>query len=105
MTEEKKDKKIDAITLLSYLGILFLVPLFLKKNDDFAIFHARQGFILFVGEIIASFLMFIPVIGWAIGDLIWLGCVVLSIIGLLNVIANKKEPLPIIGQYADKFKF
>lgn len=106
MAEEKKEpKKIDAITILAYLGILFLVPFFLKKDDEFAKFHAKQGFVLFLAEIVASFFMFIPFIGWVIGDLIWLACVILMIIGIINVATNKKEPLPVIGKYADRFKF
>ncbi|MEO0146308.1 MAG: hypothetical protein ABIM19_05695, partial [candidate division WOR-3 bacterium] len=32
---------------LSYLGILFLVPLFVQRTNPYSMFHVRQGMVLF----------------------------------------------------------
>jgi uncharacterized membrane protein len=47
--EPIEDDKV--IAAIAYLGILFLIPLLLKKNSKFAIYHARQGLVLFALEV------------------------------------------------------
>ena len=96
------DNKIIAI--LSYIGVLCLIPLFTKKDDKFIFFHAKQGLVLFIVEIITYFVLMIPILGWIIApiaSLIWLA---LSIIGIINVLGGEMKELPILGKYADKIK-
>lgn len=87
---------------IGYLGILFLVPLLAKKDSPFAQYHAKQGMILFIFEVIISFVMVIPFLGWMIGGLGWLFGVILFIMGLVNALGGKMQPLPLIGQFAEK---
>lgn len=81
--------------IIAYLGILFLVPLFGKKESPFAQYHAKQGLALtalwFIG-------MFIPLVNM----LIWVVFVVFMILGILNAVNGKMIPLPVIGTYAEK---
>jgi len=54
------------IAWLSYVSILFLVPLLAMRGNRFALFHARQGMILFaykVGVILASVVLSVVFIG------------------------------------------
>lgn len=83
------------IALLSYIGILFLVPLLVKKDSKFAKFHAKQGLVLFIGW----FSVWIPVLGGFCG----LVMMILSILGIINVLSGKYADLPIIGDLAKKF--
>ena len=94
--------------VLAYLGILCLIPLLAAKDSDFAQYHAKQGLTLFVAEIALSVLYwvagFIAIVTSGFGfllfpllGLVWVGLVVLSIIGIVNVVNKKKAPLPIIG--------
>lgn len=95
--------------VLAYLGILCLIPLLAAKDSEFAQYHAKQGVTLFILEIAAMVLMwvisFMALIGGLgflalLSMLIWvvqIGFFVLAIIGIVNVVNNKKEPLPIIG--------
>ena len=100
----KKAEK-DLTAILSYIGILFLVPLLVCKNNPFAQFHAKQGLVLFIAEIITGMIMVIPILGWLVGMIGWIIWTVLSIMGIINVLAGKQVPLPIIGKFAGKFKF
>ncbi len=101
---ESKGEKIDAVTLLSYIGVLFLVPLLTRKEDDFSQFHAKQGMILFLAEVATMFVAWIPLLGWLLGGLLWVVWIVLSVLGIVNVIKGKKEELPVIGEFAYKLK-
>ncbi len=88
-----------AIAILSYIGILCLVPLLAKKDSPFAQFHAKQGLVLFIVEIIGMFLM--PLFG--LGVLINLAALIFSVIGIINVAGGKMSKLPIVGDLAEKF--
>jgi uncharacterized membrane protein len=95
----------DLTAILSYLGILFLVPLLACKDNPFAQFHAKQGLVLFIAEVATMFIGWIPFLGWFVGMVAWFIWVILSIIGIVNVLGGKQVPLPIIGKFARKFKF
>ncbi len=44
----------NRLSLLSYLGILVLVPIFLVKRSRFARFHANQGLVLLIAGIVSD---------------------------------------------------
>ena len=100
---KKGEKNLTAI--LSYFGILFIIPLLVCKDDAFAQFHAKQGLVLFIAEIATMFIAWIPIIGWLVGFIAWILWVILSLMGIINVLGGKQTPLPIIGKFAEKFKF
>ena len=87
------DNKVYAI--LSYIWILFLVPLLAAKESKFARFHANQGLVLFIVSIIVGILAFIPVIGWLLGIVTF----ILAVIGIINAAQGKAKELPIIGKF------
>ncbi|MBI3120334.1 MAG: hypothetical protein HYZ08_01820 [Candidatus Kerfeldbacteria bacterium] len=83
---------------LSYVWILCLVPLLLKRGDSYILFHAKQGLVLFVIEVVGAVIFWVPVIGW----LLWVLVVLLAIIGFLGALQGKKIRLPVISIIADK---
>ncbi|MCH7492423.1 hypothetical protein IID19_02390 [Patescibacteria group bacterium] len=87
----------NLMAALSYVWVLSIVMLIIKKDDEFVKFHAKQGLILFI----ASFIGVIPVIGW----IIWLGVVVLDIVGFIKALSGEKYKVPIVGDMAEKVKF
>jgi uncharacterized membrane protein len=90
--------------ILAYIGILVLIPLIMEKHDPFVRYHVKQGLVLFVIEA-ALWVIGSMVYGlWVLISLINLGAVVLSIIGIINVVNKKQVALPLVGQFADKFK-
>ncbi len=96
-----------AYSILSYLGFLVLIPMFGANNSPYVKFHANQGLILLVAELIAAvistMLWFIPVAGLvlslAIGLPLYLATVVLMIFGIINAYQGKAKKLPIIGEF------
>lgn len=87
--------------------ILFFIPLLTDaKNDPFVKFHVKQGLVLFIGWII------VWVLGWFISYLLWpilslldLALFVLLVVGIINAINGKMEPLPVVGKMGESFKF
>lgn len=96
-------------SILSYIGILWLIPLLVEKNDKVVRF-VNQGIVLFIFDIIGSIavgilsdiFVFIPVIsflGVVIASLFGILCFVLMIIGIVNAANKSEKPLPIIGKF------
>jgi len=116
MTEDKVVEEGRVWAIIAYLWILFLVPLLGKKDNKFALYHAKQGLMFFIativlwiaGAIISVIFAFIPFAGWAISAiiwvLIWVFILVLFIVGIVNAATGKYAPLPVIGQIAEKWK-
>jgi uncharacterized membrane protein len=90
---------------LSYLGILFLIPMLAAKDSKFARFHANQGIVLFItnvlnGVILGTALRKLPLIGWAFGiasSIIGVILFVFAILGIINVVNGRAKELPLIG--------
>lgn len=98
------DEKI--IASLSYIWILFLLPLIFKKNNPFCQHHAKQGLVLFIFSLIVSILGGIPVIGWLIiMPLGWLIVIMLGLIGIINALRGKLWQMPFLNKYANKIYF
>lgn len=98
--KDAEDNKVLAV--ISYLGILCLIPLLLKKDSPFAQFHGKQGLILFLAWVIFRVVMIIPVLGWFVGLLGVLMCLILAITGMVNAFRGEMKELPWIGHYAAK---
>lgn len=111
-TKGKKDDSEKLFAFLCYLiSIIGVVIVLATKKDrsDFSIYHAKQGLVLFIAEIIVSIVWFIlawiPIIGWIIGWILWILLLILWVLGIINSLTDKKVPLPVIGQFGDKFNF
>lgn len=95
--------------VLSYLGILALVPFFVKKDDPFISWHARQGVLLFVVCFIAYLVLFVfslvPFFGLLtlpLYLLLFVAIVAVSIYCIVQACQGKKWPIPILSQFLDK---
>ncbi len=95
--KDAADNKVFAI--LAYIGILFLIPLIAAPKSKFARFHANQGLVLFLADIITGILCAIPFTGIFAGGILGFIIVVLAIIGIVAAAKGEMKELPIIGKY------
>ena len=82
-----------------YIWLLFLFSFVLAKDSRLAIYHARQGALLFGFSLVATAVMkFTP--PWMAGaaDLITLAWIVLIVVGITNAWKGRLRPLPLIGR-------
>ena len=99
MENQKKNIDIDNfIAAISYLWVLCLVPLILKKNNEFAQFHGKQGLVLAVCWFFGGLIFWIPFFGWVLA----LFLTFISIYGFFQALKGEKWEIPIIGTYAKK---
>jgi len=106
--------------VLSYfiVGIIWYFADENMKKSDFARYHTKQSIVLIIASIIYGILLnifisifFVPIIMTGI----WIGLsafrvlyyipLIWAVIGAVNAAKGEKKPLPLIGKFADKFKF
>ena len=87
------------MAFLSYLWILFIVPLIAAPNSPYAKFHANQGLLLFLFDIVIAIVAMIPVVGWIISAVGGALVLIFRIIGIVNSLKGEAKELPLIGKY------
>jgi uncharacterized membrane protein len=93
-------EKNKIIAALAYL--VFFIPLIAAPESKFGRYHANQGLVLNIAEILISvvgsiFLYSIPFFGWAVSLALNLGMLFLAFSGFMNAYNGKAVPLPVIG--------
>ena len=88
--------------LIGYISVLCLVPLILKRDNKFALFHGKQGLVLFILEVAAAIIKAIPAIGDVVFSLAFVVLGILSLIGIMKVLMNDYWEIPYVHEIAQK---
>jgi len=110
MEEKKKDQNIfekaskkvnnkNGLAALSYFWILCLIPL-LGSKDEFVKFHAKQGFVLFLIELVLILVGWIPLVGWLASLIV----VLVAIIGIIKALNGERWEIPYVYNLSKKIK-
>lgn len=98
--------------ILSYFGILVLIPIFAAKESPFARFHVNQGLVLLVTGILVG--MATSLVGMLFGlihidvlTVLWnivswlirMAMFALMILGIVNAASGKAKELPLVGNF------
>ena len=96
--ESQENKLLAAI---SYLWIVSIIILLMKKESKFVQFHAKQGIILFIASVI---LTFIPVLDWWLR---WFNLLILIavIVGFIKAFSGEYYKIPLVYSLASKINF
>lgn len=95
---KEEGKTTAIIAYITVIGLLIAFIMNSSKNNAFAKFHIGQSVrvaLLGVANYVLG--MFLPSGLWFVSSIISLGILVFWILGLVNAINLKDEPLPIIG--------
>lgn len=96
---DKKDvEENKLIAALSYVGILFLIPLLAKRESKFSQEHAKQGLILFIVWIVGSFVFWFPLIGW----LLFIVVFIVDLIAFIKCLSGEFWEIPVLGPLRKK---
>ena len=103
------------VACISYLGPLFLIPLFSAPNSKFARFHVNQGLLLFLVDVAASIVVgfvslilnllffwnffFASLLISLVSGLLGLLLFVVSIVFLIDAANGRAREIPVIGKF------
>ena len=88
------------LAAMAYLPLICLIPLFMNRDDEFIQKHAKQGFILFLIEIVAMLLTINQI--WI---LIIIICLATAVVGAVGILIRGEIRIPILADFADRLKF
>ncbi|AYN68254.1 hypothetical protein D1013_13145 [Euzebyella marina] len=98
----KEGKTIAIISYITFIGLIVAVIMNNSKNNAFAQFHIGQSFRIVIASLANSVLSwFLPSSLMMISTIISLLILVLIILGIVNAVNGKAEPLPVIGTIGD----
>lgn len=90
-----------AFAILSYIGPLFIIGLIAAPNSKFTRFHANQGLVLFILEILfgiaTKIFLFIPIVSILVNSVTGLISFLYIVIGVYNSASGRAKELPLIG--------
>lgn len=94
------------LSIIGYLGILFLVPLLALPNNRFARFHANQGLVLLLGWVAASIVVsiigelpFIGLLSLLLWPVVGIGFLVIMVMAMVSASGGNAKTLPLIGNF------
>ncbi|MEK7498658.1 MAG: hypothetical protein AAB611_02235 [Patescibacteria group bacterium] len=109
------------LAIISYLSLLVIVPLIIAKDDVFVKFHAKQGLVLVIFEMIpwafsilltqfyfimpfSLYLSIVGILGF-VNTGLYIVVIAFIIVGIMNARNGKQNELPLIGGFAKIFTF
>jgi fumarate reductase subunit D len=97
--QELKEGKFFA--LISYISFLCVVAMLLKKENKFVAYHAKQGLVLFVFEVVVYILSSVPLFT-VLSNICLLAATVASIWGIIQVVRGSDCHIIWVSDIADK---
>ncbi len=100
--------------VLSYLGVLALIPFFMEKEDKEVQWHAKHGLVLLGSMfLIAIGMMILQTILGFVGDpgcfgcatfpLLTLGYMIVSIVCIVKALNGVRFKIPVVSDFVEKF--
>ena len=101
--------------VLSYIWILFLIPLVAEKDDPEVQWHAKHGLVIFLAELIAHAVIWIAstVLNniWGgfgcglglLGGFVWLAFLAIRIVAIVKGVNGQRLVIPGITEYVNRF--
>ena len=88
--------------IISYVSFLCIITLILKKDNKFALYHAKQGLVLFVMEVAAFILSIIPFLGWLIGIFGYALFLLVSLWGIMQSALGVYSRIPVVTDISEQ---
>jgi uncharacterized membrane protein len=101
------------MAILSYvLNLVIKFPFFaiplIMRNDRFSLYHAKQCLIVWLmclaGSVVLFLLGFVTCgVGWLLLIPLYIVGLVLDLIGLINAVNGRCEPVPMVGRLGERW--
>jgi uncharacterized membrane protein len=96
----KPDDKQKLLAALSYVGILFILPVLLGDKTKFVRLHVRQGVIVCAFEFGTVLFGWIPLFGWSFS----LAVLVVAIVAFVRAFRGEEWKIPYVYDWSKQVK-
>ncbi|MGZ5431635.1 MAG: DUF4870 domain-containing protein [Thermoanaerobaculia bacterium] len=100
------------MVVLSYLGLLALIPYLTKKDDPEIHWHAKNGVGLLILDVVVWVVFMIitwvlpsDLLGCGVGMIqcvVWIGILALHIYCIIQAVGGKRPRIPVVTDFAEK---
>lgn len=100
METQTTTKTNSSMHIIAYITIIGLIIAFIsnKDKDELTTYHIRQSLGIGLTSLALMVVGMIPILGWVISILGSLFVIYLWIMGLMNAINGKMQPVPLLGE-------
>jgi uncharacterized membrane protein len=88
--------------ILSYLGVLCLIPLLTVKDSPFVQWHAKQGLALMLVGFGSTLVWMVPYLN-IINCFLWPAMAVVAVMSVLKAFQGYRWRIPVIADLSEKF--
>jgi uncharacterized membrane protein len=100
--ENKEIREGKFFAVISYISFLCVLSLVLKKENKFAVYHAKHGLALFVLEVASFILSIIPLLGVFLKTFGLAIFGLVSLWGILQALMGNCQRIPFVSDIAEK---
>ncbi len=101
-TEDKEIKDAKVFAVIGYWVFLCILPLILKKDNKFALYHGKQGLVLFIFLVFGFMFNILPFLGNMLYKIILFVYLLFSLWGTVQALSGKYARIPFVSEIAEK---
>ncbi len=102
IAKEKEIKEGKIFAVVGYWLFLCILPLILKKDNQFAVYHGKQGLVLFIFLVAGFIFNIIPFLGHLVYRLVLFIYLILMLWGTLEALMGNYSRIPLVSDIAEK---
>ena len=106
----QEDRTTAILAYITLIGYIVAIVMHGNNKTKIGSYHLKQatGLLLFgvacwIAIMILAFLPFIGMIAFVISPILWIGILVLVILGVINAANGQMKPLPVLGSLFEKW--
>lgn len=104
-----KKKKDDDRKTWAFLGVFltligFIIVLLTRKEDEYAMYYAKHGLVIFIAWLVFSLIGRIPMVGWVIYVVGGVGLLILWVMAFIAALSGEKKRFFVLTDLAEKIK-
>ena len=93
-TPQQRKLVTRAMALLCYLGPYLFFPMFAFKDKPWLRHHVNNGLVLLIFSAGSAIVAVIPIVGWIVGAVVGVFCIVMMIQGIIKSIKGQMYHMP-----------
>lgn len=98
-----EDKTVAVICYATILGFIAAIFMHQSRKTQLGTFHLRQMLGLVLTGVVGGVVGVVPILGWIVGFLVVIGLCVLWLLGLLSAVRGDMRPVPLLGEYYQRW--
>ena len=106
----KEDTTVALLAYITIIGFIIAIVMHSSKKTALGAYHLRQmlgliitGFVIWIPCIIISMIPMVNLIMFLLGPAVMIGLFVLWVMGLIAAINGQQKPLPVVGEHYQKW--